>query len=367
MGIKINKNQSHLEKGFIRYDFYFRNNGIRYRETINCRKSAVEAHFLEWQNKIMNSNNKSAKKYMFFEILDEYLEYSKELKSELQYRYEKTVIEDLVKKFFEPSKLLNEIKRSDIESYKMWRKKFTLSKYDNTKSKGQIANSTLNRNIAVLSYFFNWAIKKEYYEKNNPCYSQKLKENNYREVMLTSNQIQEIFDVARKIDNRLFQVISILLLTGMRRGELFSLEWFEINFDTQRITLSRHKTKSRKMRVIPISPELKDLLLSMRNNSSENLVVGSYSINILRKQWYKLLTKISCPVINDKTKLTVHDLRHIYAQSLLNQGVSLEDIQSILGHQDITTTQRRYANQARPDLLEKASKIDNVISIRKIG
>ena len=52
----------------------------------------------------------------------------------------------------------------------------------------------------------------------------------------------------------------------------------------------------------------------------------------------------------------------IYAQALLNLGLSLEDLQSLLGHQDITTTQRRYAPFARPDLLDKGSKIDNFIN-----
>ncbi|MCL2154208.1 MAG: tyrosine-type recombinase/integrase [Leptospirales bacterium] len=364
MGIKINNNQDHLEKGFVRYDFYFKNNGIQHRKTIKCRKSAVEAHFLEWQNKILNSTNKSANKYKLFEILDEYLEYCKEVKTDRQYTQEKTVIDELVKKFFDPTKLLNDVKRSDIDSFKLWRKQFTLSKY---KKAEKVSNATVNRNLAGISYFFNWCIKKEYYERLNPCYLQKLRDNNYREVMLTSNQLQEIFDVASKIDNRFLQIISILLLTGMRKGELFSLEWSEVNFDTRTITLSRFKTKSRKMRIIPISPELKELLLSMKNNKNYNLVVGDYTVNILKKQWDKLLTKISCPVINDNTKLRVHDLRHIFAQSLLNANVGLEDIQSLLGHQDITTTQKRYANQARPDLIEKVSRIDNVINIRKIG
>jgi len=57
----------------------------------------------------------------------------------------------------------------------------------------------------------------------------------------------------------------------------------------------------------------------------------------------------------------------VYSQSLLKMGVSLEDIQSLLGHQDITTTQRRYAQHARPDLLDKGSKIDNVIKIKRVG
>jgi site-specific recombinase XerD len=103
----------------------------------------------------------------------------------------------------------------------------------------------------------------------------------------------------------------------------------------------------------------------MKDNHSSKLVVGSYSVNIFKKQWEKLLGKISFPVINDGTKLRVHDLRHVYSQNLLNKGVGLEDIQWLLGHQDVTTTQKRYAQYARPDLLEKVSILDNVIDLNE--
>jgi len=59
-------------------------------------------------------------------------------------------------------------------------------------------------------------------------------------------------------------------------------------------------------------------------------------------------------------------LRYVYFQSLLNVGVSLKDIQSLLGHQDFSITQRIYAQFSRPDLLEKGSLIDNVIKIKVI-
>ena len=70
-------------------------------------------------------------------------------------------------------------------------------------------------------------------------------------------------------------------------------------------------------------------------------------------------------IINDGTKFRVHDLRHVYSQNLLNKGVGLEDIQWLLGHQDVTTTQKRYAQYARPDLLEKVSILDNVIDLNE--
>lgn len=183
--------------------------------------------------------------------------------------------------------------------------------------------------------------------------------------MLSPKQIEELFTIAQSIDEMFYKTISILLLTGMRRGELFSLEWSEINFDTRFIILSQYKTKGKKRRAIPISPVLKEILLGLHENQSGQYVMCDYTVNILTNHWDKLLSQISSPVINDGTKLRVHDLRHVYSQSLLNSGVSLEDIQTLLGHQSVETTQKRYAQFARPDLLEKGSMIDNVIKIKR--
>jgi integrase len=361
MGYKEVKDQTGVEKGYVRFEFYIRFKGERYRRVETCRRSAVAAIFRSWEDSITAG---TTKQYKFFEIMDKYLEFSMEFKSEKTYRFEKTVINEVVKKFYKSSMMLNDFTRADADAFILWRKKHVIVKYENTKTRGQLANSTINKNIAVLSYFFNWCVKKGYYNQLNPFALQKLREHNYREVMLSSVQLEELFTVAQGISEMFCKTISMLLLTGMRRGELFSLEWSEVNFDTSFIVLSQYKTKSRKRRAIPISPALREILLSIKKPL--RLVMGDYTENILAKQWNKLLTQVSFPVINDGTKLRIHDLRHVYSQSLLNQGVSLEDIQSLLGHQSVETTQKRYAQFARPDLLEKGSKIDNVIFIKKV-
>lgn len=161
---------------------------------------------------------------MFFEILDEYLKFSPEFKSERVFRHEKTIVENVVKKFYKHLMMLNDFTRADADAFILWRKKYIIVKYENTKTMGQLANSTINRNIALLSYFFNWAIKKGYFDNLNPFTLQKLKEHNYRIVMLFPEQIEELFRVAQGIDEMFLKAVSILLLTGMRRGELFSLE-----------------------------------------------------------------------------------------------------------------------------------------------
>ena len=78
-----------------------------------------------------------------------------------------------------------------------------------------------------------------------------------------------------------------------------------------------------------------------------------------------MLTLIDFAEVGQGKRLTPHLLRHVYSQSLLDMGVTLEDISSLLGHSDLRTTQQRYAMFARPDLKEKSAKMGNVINLRK--
>jgi site-specific recombinase XerD len=72
-------------------------------------------------------------------------------------------------------------------------------------------------------------------------------------------------------------------------------------------------------------------------NDQSELVLSNYTVAVSRKYWLKLLKIIS---LHELKNLNFHDLRHIFAQNLLNEGVSLEHIQAFLGHQDFATTQK---------------------------
>ena len=53
--------------------------------------------------------------------------------------------------------------------------------------------------------------------------------------------------------------------------------------------------------------------------------------------------------------LRIHDLRHTYASTLINNGVSLYEVQTLLGHSSLQMTQR-YAHLA-PDLLHSRTEL----------
>ena len=367
MGYKICSNQRGVPVGKVRYTFYLTINGVRFRKNLICMKSTVTNIYREWEMTIIAETAKPEVEFLaLFETLDKYLEFVRSHKSPELLRHESMVIE-IFKEYVGDDMNLLDFKRHHAEDFIQWRRTRIVVKYENTKKRGQLSNATINRNIATLSYFFNWCIRRELYPRHNPFSMTKLRERNYREVMFTTEQMEELLNTAQRIGEPFYRTISILLLTGMRRGELFSLEWAEVNLDTRFIILSQHKTKGRKRRAIPISPTLNEILLILKNGNKNRFVMAGYTVNQLAKDWRKLLSALSCRTINDGTDLRVHDLRHIYSQSLLNMGVSLEDIQSLLGHQDFSTTQRRYAQFARPDLLDKGSKIDNVIKFKRSG
>ncbi|HOD15998.1 MAG TPA: tyrosine-type recombinase/integrase [Spirochaetota bacterium] len=360
MAFRKSKNQKGVAIGKIRFEFDLRLLGTRHRKMLICQKSAVQSLYRQWERQIMDGTDNNFK---FFEILDEYLNHVQQVKSSGAHIHERMVIEKFVKKYFRKDILLHEIKRSHIEDFSKWRRKHNRSKYGN---KTEVSNSTINHSIATLSSFFNWSIIRGYYVAVNPCYKTKLRENNIREIRLNMDQIRELIEKAEAYDERLYCTIMIAICTGMRFGEILSLKWTEVDFDNSRICLSRLKTKGKRARFVPIVPTLKNILLSLKNSNPSSESVLNVTENLIRMQWKRFRPSLSFVLLEDGTRFRFHDIRHVFAQHLMDQGVQLEDIQAILGHRDFRTTQQRYAPFSRPDLLAKAKVIEKVIPFRKV-
>ncbi|MFH0975857.1 MAG: site-specific integrase [Spirochaetota bacterium] len=369
----INEKADEFSQLTYRFDYTDPISGKRFRKQVKCKPSIVKSMYSRWQTRLLEDSSdkspliekienlekqliKTESSFLLFEKLNEYLEFCKNTKTETMFKWECFVIEKIVKTFFKQDKLLKDVNEGNVEDFILYRQQLFFSKQ--TKAKQSVANSSVNRTLAVCVCFFNFCIRRKYCV-HNPFSKIKLKENNYREINLNKKQIKELLEKAEVIDKRLFNIIQIALLTGMRRGEIFSLEWSEVDFEHSIIRLSAFKTKSKKRRVIPITPILREILLSLMNDQSD-LVLSNYTVAVFRKHWLKLLKIIS---LHELKNLHFHDLRHIFAQNLLNEGVSLEHIQAFLGHQDFATTQKRYANMgfSNEDLNKHSIKIDSII------
>jgi integrase len=117
-------------------------------------------------------------------------------------------------------------------------------------------NATINRDLEILRRAFRLGFEGDLVTK--PLKIQKLVEDNVREGLLSHEQYIILRDGLPEPYQTLF-VCGYHL--GTRLGELSKLEWVEVNFDRNEITLKRYTTKTKEPRVLPIYGQMREFLL----------------------------------------------------------------------------------------------------------
>lgn len=149
-------------------------------------------------------------------------------------------------------------------------------------------------------------------------------------------------------------MVVLALNTGVRRGELFSLTWGNINFHTKTLTVEGHTAKSGKTRHVPFNAEALDVLKQWRENSTgEGLVFpgkGGKRLDNVQSAWETLLKEAGIKGFR------FHDLRHTFASKLVMAGVDLNTVRELLGHGDIKMT-LRYAHLAPEHKAEAVARL----------
>lgn len=150
--------------------------------------------------------------------------------------------------------------------------------------------------------------------------------------------------------DHLVPLVLVALNTGLRRGELFGLEWQSVNLGAALLTVAAGTAKSRRARHVPLNDEAGDVLKRWKKQSSgTGLVfpgVGGGKLTNINRSWAGLVKDA------ELVDFRFHDLRHTFASNLVMAGVDLNTVRELLGHADITMT-LRYAHLA-PDLLAAA-------------
>ena len=154
---------------------------------------------------------------------------------------------------------------------------------------------------------------------------------------------REIYSSAEYFDH-LKPMVLLAMNTGLRRGELFSLRWSDIDLEHRNLTVAGSYSKSGRTRQIPLNDEAVDVMTRWRSQtvSDSELVFagksGDRRTNV-KKAWMNLLQDAG---INH---FRWHDLRHHFASKLVMAGVDLNTVRELLGHSTITMT-LRYAHLA---------------------
>lgn len=128
------------------------------------------------------------------------------------------------------------------------------------------------------------------------------------------------------------------LHTGLRRGELFALNWNDVDFNTPIITTPR--TKSGETRWVPMNGLVTETLRNLPTRMRSEYVFTSKAGTPLKPQ--NFINRGFGPALRRAAieDFRWHDLRHTFASRLVMGGVDLRTVQELLGHKTIAMTVR---------------------------
>ena len=209
-----------------------------------------------------------------------------------------------------------------------------------------------NRIIILCRYIFNCAIRWEIPLEKNPTTGIDLYPvNNAKERYLSEEEAKRLFAALETSKAKMLKyIVSMLLLTGARKNEVLKAKWQDFDFERRIWTIEF--TKAGKTRHVPLSDGVITLLDQVPKIDNCDWVFPNpdtqkpyqhifYAWDVVRKR----------AGLDD---LRIHDLRHSFASFLVNGGRSLYEVQKLLGHTQIKTTQR-YAHLSHDSLLSAAS------------
>jgi integrase len=221
------------------------------------------------------------------------------------------------------------------------------------------ALGTCNRCLIMLRYAMNLAVRWEIPGvKVNPTHDVPLfEDHNGMERYLSQDEAQRLYDSVQKSENTMLQyIIPMLILTGARKREVLDSKWED--FDLVRRQWKIPTTKAGKPRYVPLSDGVLQLLAAVPHDdkcpwifanprSHQPYVSIFYSWDTARKR-------------AGLADVRIHDLRHSFASFLVNAGRSLYEVQKILGHTQVKTTQR-YAHLSQDTLIDAANSAMNAM------
>lgn len=314
-----------------KYWISFYVNGRRIREAVSTKKSEAEKVLTARLNAINEGKHpvikkRKSKKIKFASFAEKYItDYSKPTKK--SYKCDIARLKSLIPYF-------GDLYIADIENFHIaeYRKLRLQQRAKNREN--PVSPATVNRELILLKSILKKASKWENVDLR--VIDLDLTSEEPRERILSAHEMRLLVGNS---EPPLKHIILLALNTGMRKSEIYNLEWVNVNLENKFITITAHEAKNKKIRRIPINTSLHDLLrrLNFTRGGSryvfENPKTGK-PFKDLKRGWESALKKAG---IED---MRFHDLRHTFASHFLMNGGDLYTLKEILGHKDITTTAR---------------------------
>jgi integrase len=220
------------------------------------------------------------------------------------------------------------------------------------------AGSTVNRELGLLSAVLNWGRKELMVQMDNPVAAiRRPPQGRARDRRFEGGEekrlLQALSDHPGTVQGRrragryrvgtrnpwIRPLVELAIATAMRRGELLSLTWDDIDFD--RRTAHLEHTKNGDARVVPLSSRALKILKGLPK--SKDGQVFPVTIDSVKKAWERACQRAGLEDFH------FHDLRHVATARLSEKLPNLIELAAVTGHKDLRML-KRYYNPKPEDL-----------------
>ncbi|CAN5415760.1 tyrosine-type recombinase/integrase [soil metagenome] len=220
---------------------------------------------------------------------------------------------------------------------------------------GQKSKIEANRTLALISKMFSYG------RFENPTKGIEKWDEIKRDRWVDAKELLRLKEaIAEEPNIYVRAAIWLYLLTGVRKSELLSAKWSDVDFSKH--TLQLRQTKRGKPHTVPLSEEALRILEKLpRQHENPYLIPGDVTghalVNIY-KPWYRIIKKA------ELDGLRIHDLRRSYASMIVQGGGSLQLVSKLLNHSNTRTTEI-YAHladeQTRNAVEEQGERLKGIV------
>lgn len=252
-----------------------------------------------------------------------------------------------------------------------------------------LAPKTIRHNLSFVSDVFAYAVKMGVVS-DNPCAKVTLPKNEQTEKKIyTPEQVQKFLTLLNDEPLKYRTFFNLMIYSGFRRGEMLGLEWKDVDFENNIISVRRTSnytaqkgvytdtTKTRKsQRTLKFPQSVMDLLREYKAEQDEE----REKLDTKWQDYDRLFVKWDGRPMNNNTPYfwlkefceennfrfcDIHSLRHFYASALINEGVDAATVSGALGHSTITTTTSIYCHVFNQAQARASEAIASVLDFHK--
>jgi site-specific recombinase XerD len=224
-------------------------------------------------------------------------------------------------------------------------------------------STTLSRSIASIRVFFEFCVRTDRLKASPASHFHNPKQPKKLPVFLVESELRKLLEAPDQGDwkgVRDHALIVTFAFTGLRLQELVGLNVDDVSFERKSL---RVLGKGAKERIVPMNARVCDAIsryLAVRIFTETDALFLNYRLQRLSPRGIeKIIRQCVIRAGITKRKISPHKLRHTFATLLHHKGVDLLEIQSLLGHADISSTQI-YTHTSSSKLAKAVATLEEI-------